>query len=98
VELILVAGGLIAGVAGMYFGGGWLLTRSRGVCPACRAKALRDIGLTKVYGGKGGGYYNEYACESCHSKFRQWMRNGLVPLEAWERGVREPPPVAIVRE
>jgi hypothetical protein len=98
VELILVAGGLIAGVAGTYLGFGWLLTRSRGVCPACRAKALRDIGLTKVNSGAGGGYFNEYACDRCRSVFRQWMRNGLVPLEAWERGVREPPPVAIVRE
>jgi hypothetical protein len=98
VELFLVAGGLIAGVAGLYFGGGWLLTRFRGVCPACRAKALRDVGLSQVDRAGHGGYFHEYVCDACHSVFRQWMRNGLVPLEAWERGVREPPPVAIVRE
>jgi hypothetical protein len=98
VELILVAGGLIAGVAGTYFGFGWLVTRSRRVCPACRAKKLRDTGLTKVSNSTGGGWYMAYACEACAAEFRQWKNNGLVPLEAWNQGAREPPPVAIVRE
>ena len=97
-ELILVAGALIAGVAGTYVGLGWLITRSRGACPACRAKALRDTGLTHVSDATGGGWFNSYACEACSAEFRQWCKNGLVPLEAWERGVREPPPVAIIHE
>jgi hypothetical protein len=98
VELILVAGGLIAGVAGAYLGFGWLVSRSRHVCPACLAKKLATTGGALVNGKTTGGLESHYTCEACGAEFREINKAGLVPLEAWERGVREPPPVAIVRE
>ncbi|HEX7700872.1 MAG TPA: hypothetical protein VF403_09125 [Kofleriaceae bacterium] len=98
-ELILVAGGLIAGVAGFYFGGGWLLTRHRNVCPACDAKKLETVGFTKVSPpSERGDHYNSYTCEACGAEFRKWGNAGMVTREAWDAGAQEPPPVAIVRE
>ncbi|MEO8841044.1 MAG: hypothetical protein ABI591_22620 [Kofleriaceae bacterium] len=98
VELVLVAGGLIAGVAGAYLGFGWLLTRSRRVCPACLAKKLATTGGALVDGEIGGGLESHYTCEACDAEFRELGNDGLVPLEAWDRGARVPPPVAIIRE
>ena len=89
-ELILVAGGLIAGVAGTYLGVGWLVTRSRLACPSCLAKKLATTG--------GALDETHYKCEACGAECRQRGNDGLVPLEAWDRGVRSPPPVAIVRD
>lgn len=97
-ELILVAGGLIAGVAGAYFGAGWLITRSRPMCPACLAKKLATTGGARVNSDTGGGLESHYTCEACGAEFRELGNDGLVPLEAWNRGVRAPPPVAIIRE
>lgn len=97
-ELILVAGGLIAGVAGAYLGFGWLLTRSRRACPACLAKRLATTGGAFVDSATAGWLESHYTCEACGAEFREVNNNGLVPLDAWERGARVPPPVAIIRE
>jgi hypothetical protein len=98
-ELVLVAGGIIAGVAGMYFGGGWLITRHRNVCPACRARKLETTGFTRVNPpSEHGSSYSSHTCEACGAEFRKWENAGMVTREAWDAGAREPPPVAIIRE
>jgi hypothetical protein len=98
-ELVLAAGGIIAGVAGAYFGFGWLLVRHRGVCPTCRAKKLETTGFWRVNPPcEFGSSYSGFKCEACAAEFRKWENGGMVTREAWDAGAREPPPVAIVRE
>lgn len=97
-ELVLAASGIIAGVAAMYFGGGWLVTRHRTTCPACRAKKLVMTAYTRVDPPAEHSHYNSYTCEACRAEFRKWGNAGMVTREAWDRGARAPPPVAIVRE
>jgi hypothetical protein len=84
-ELVLLAGVITFATTALYVAGGWLLTRSRSVCPACRAKKLENVDA------------NLYACEACGAEFVREPA-GLVPREAWDRGMREPPAVAKVIE
>ncbi|MFT3699080.1 MAG: hypothetical protein QM831_38395 [Kofleriaceae bacterium] len=100
-ELLVFAGGLIVCTVGAIAGGGYLIGRRRELCPACNRKKLKVTGgvLASARVPEGNGWSTEYTCDACSAKFARWKNGDLIPKEAWDRGVREAPPVAtIVRD
>ncbi len=63
-------------------------------CPACLQKRLALVDGRK---GPTESSWTEYRCRGCNEAFRSRGQQGLVPLEAWERGMREPPPKMTMR-
>jgi len=68
-------------------------------CPACRMRALPSTRVSRNHrddldGRSDGGYVSHYTCAGCGSEFRQYEANGLVPLDLWLSGARQPPPTA----
>lgn len=71
-------------------------------CPSCGARRLSETEWRKCTiiaesGEMFEGIERFYRCGGCSDQFAQLDGQGLVPLEAWARGVREPIPVAIVK-
>ncbi len=102
-ELLLLASGMVVGTIGLLAGGGWMLGRSRERCPACNAKGLKLTGGSKASARTSedpysNGWSMEYTCTACGAQFARWKHGGLIPKEAWDRGVREAPPKATVVE
>jgi hypothetical protein len=96
--LVLVVG-LVCGGMTMYMGAMIGVMRRRSKCPACGAKKLALVQVTRGLEWPPQGRPLDLAmfrCEGCGARFGRQGNGSLIPKEAWDAGMRDGIPKATI--